>query len=147
MKNNKEYIKYQQGDVLMLRINNSKDMMKDFESFKKDSRVTLHSRKNPSESSVATLALGEATGHHHSIDVMHDENKDVEVTKHTNSWSWKPRATQGLGVVPDYFEVTGADATIKHQEHDPITLPMGIYRVRIVKEYDPFSNLTRGVAD
>ena len=139
------YVKYQQGDVLMLRINDDKKMLSEFDSFTKDCKKTIHSRKNPSESSVATLALGEATGHHHSIDVMHDENKDVEVTKYANSWQWR-RSNLGLGEVPDYFEIT-EDATIKHQEHDPITLPSGIYRVKIVKEYDPFSNTTRGVAD
>ena len=139
------YVKYQQGDVLMLRINDNKEMLSEFDNFAKDCKKTIHSRKNPGESSVATLALGEATGHHHSIDVMHDENKDVEVTKYNNSFRWR-RDNLGLGEVPDYFEIT-EDATIKHQEHDPITLPSGIYRVRIVKEYDPFSNTTRGVAD
>ena len=139
------YVKYQQGDVLMLRINDNQEMLTEFDRFTKDCKTTIHSRKNPGESSVATLALGEATGHHHSIDVMHDENKDVEVTKYANSWQWR-RDNLGLGEVPDYFEIT-EDATIKHQEHDPITLPSGIYRVRIVKEYDPFSNTTRGVAD
>jgi len=129
----------------MLRINDNQEMLAEFDNFTKDCKKTIHSRKNPGESSVATLALGEATGHHHSIDVMHDENKDVEVTKYNNSFRWR-RDNLGLGEVPDYFEIT-EDATIKHQEHDPITLPSGIYRVRIVKEYDPFSNTTRGVAD
>ena len=132
----------------MLRINDNDQMMKTYESFIKEStNKTTHSRKNPSESSVATLALGEATGHHHSIDVMHDENEYVEVIRRFDRWSYNSRSNQGLGNVPDYFEVSGSEATIKHQEHDPITLPEGIYRVRIVKEYDPFSNTTRGVAD
>ena len=143
-----KYVKYQQGDVLMLRINDNQEMLAEFERFQKNNtNRTLHSRKNPKESSVATLALGEATGHHHSIDVMHDENKDVEVTRYFNNWQHNSRANQGLGNVPEYFEVVGSDATIKHQEHNPITLPSGIYRVRIVKEYDPFSGQISGVAD
>jgi len=143
-----KYVKYQQGDVLMLKIDDNDKMMITYRSFvKENSNKTTHSRKNPSESSVATLALGEATGHHHSIDVMHDENEDVEVIRRFDRWSYNSRSNQGLGNVPDYFEVSGSEATIKHQEHDPITLPEGIYRVRIVKEYDPFSNTTRGVAD
>ena len=143
-----KYVKYQQGDVLMLRINDNQKMLAEFERFQKNNtNRTLHSRKNPKESSVATLALGEATGHHHSIDVMHDENKDVEVTRYFNNWQHNSRANQGLGNVPEYFEVVGSDATIKHQEHNPITLPSGIYRVRIVKEYDPFSGQISGVAD
>ena len=143
-----KYVKYQQGDVLMLRINDNQEMLAEFEKFQKtNTNRTLHSRKNPKESSVATLALGEATGHHHSIDVMHDENEGVEVTRYFNNWQHNSRANQGLGNVPEYFEVVGSDATIKHQEHNPITLPSGIYRVRIVKEYDPFSNTISGVAD
>ena len=143
-----KYEKYQQGDVLMLRISDNQEMLSTFEKFQKnDCRKTLHSRKNPSESSVATLALGEATGHHHSIDVMQDENEGVEVTRYFNSWGFNSRSNQGLGNVPEYFEVTGNEATIKHQEHNPITLPSGVYRVRIVKEYDPFSNVVSGVAD
>ena len=78
---------------------------------------------------------------------MHDENEDVEVIRRFDRWSYNSRSNQGLGNVPDYFEVSGSEATIKHQEHEPITIPEGIYRVRIVKEYDPFSNTTRGVAD
>ena len=140
-----KYVKYQQGDVLMLRINDNVEMMETYFAFK--GKKTTHSRNNPKESSVATLALGEATGHHHSIDVMHDENEDVEVTRYFNNWQHNSRANQGLGNVPEYFEVVGSDATIKHQEHNPITLPSGIYRVRIVKEYDPFSNTVSGVAD
>ena len=140
-----KYVKYQQGDVLMLRINDNTEMMETFTGFK--GKSITHSRKNPSESSVATLALGEATGHHHSIDVMDDENKDVEVIRHFNNWGWNNRNRQGLGNVPEYFQVNGSEATIKHQEHEAITLPEGIYRVRIVKEYDPFSNTVSGVAD
>ena len=140
-----KYVKYQQGDVLMLRINDNEEMMDSFIKF--NGKSTIHSRKNPKESSVATLALGEATGHHHSIDIMHDENKDVEVTRHFNNWGWNNRNNQGLGRVPEYFEVSGSEATIKHQEHEAITLPEGVYRVRIVKEYDPFSNTVSGVAD
>ena len=140
-----KYVKYQQGDVLMLRINDNTEMMETFTGFK--GKSITHSRKNPSESSVATLALGEATGHHHSIDVMDDENKDVEVIRHFNNWGWNSRNRQGLGNVPEYFQVNGSEATIKHQEHEAITLPEGIYRVRIVKEYDPFSNTVSGVAD
>jgi hypothetical protein len=143
-----KYVKYQQGDVLMLRISDNKEMLSEFERFKNNShRKTSHSRKNPEESSVATLALGEATGHHHSIDVMQDDNEGVEVTRYFNNWQHNSRANQGLGNVPEYFEVVGNNATIKHQEHNPITLPSGIYRVRIVKEYDPFSGQISGVAD
>ena len=144
-----KYTKFQQGDVLMLKIDNIKHMMENYKSFiKNNTNNKTYSRKNPSESSVATVALGEATGHHHSIDVMHKENSDCEIINWYNTWERFTRGNgQGLGRVPEYVEVKEAPATIKHQEHESITLPEGIYRVRIVKEYDPFSNTTRGVAD
>ena len=144
-----KYVKYQQGDVLMLKIDNDSKFMESFNSHIKDnSRYKTHIRKNPLESSVATLALGEATGHHHSIDVMHEENADCEIINWYNSWGrFNSGSGQDLGKVPEYVEVKNAPATVTHEEHNPVTLPEGIYRVRIVKEFDVFSERVMGVAD
>jgi hypothetical protein len=38
-------------------------------------------------------------------------------------------------------------ATMFHEEHQPITVPPGTYVVRIVREYDHFSEEARYVAD
>jgi hypothetical protein len=38
-------------------------------------------------------------------------------------------------------------ATLKHQEHKPITLDAGIWQVGIVNEYDYFSQMKRNVVD
>ena len=65
-----------------------------------------------------TLALGEATGHHHTIN--------------TGAIGYAT-STDGLAT---YFEVTnplGADLT--HQEHETIQFPEGKYRAVIQSEY------------
>jgi len=36
---------------------------------------------------------------------------------------------------------------LKHQEHSPIKLPPGDYKIGIQREYDPFEQIIREVAD
>ena len=38
-------------------------------------------------------------------------------------------------------------AILKHEEHNPIEIPPGTYRIGIVKEYDHFLEESRNVAD
>lgn len=96
-----------QGDVLLLRTN----------------AIPAHLKKTKTN----TLALGEATGHHHTV--MGDgvvgfaDNEDS---------------------LPDFLSVQ-KEATLVHQEHDPITLPKGKYRKVIQVEYTPAG--IRNVAD
>lgn len=76
------------------------------------------------------LAYGEATGHAHKIfgEPEAFELRECPKTK-----------TRHLRVV--------SPVALKHQEHSPILLPPGDYRIGIQKEYDPFEKLTRQVAD
>lgn len=39
------------------------------------------------------------------------------------------------------------ETTLTHNEHKPITLPPGKYEMRLVQEYDHFSDLQRAVVD
>lgn len=71
------------------------------------------------------LAHGEATGHHHSVDA------------HKADW-WKDAAGEQFVTVHEPTEVV-------HQEHAPIALPPGRYRVRRQREYSP--EAIRNVAD
>jgi hypothetical protein len=71
------------------------------------------------------LAYGEATGHHHSIAV-----EDVAL------------AVEDDGVM---FLKTIRDSVVSHQEHDPISIPAGTYRVTRQREYSP--DEIRNVAD
>jgi|TARA_S200002703_G_scaffold6386_1_gene7027 hypothetical protein len=88
-----------QGDVLILPINEIPT--------------------NLVETKKCTLALGEATGHHHTI----FEN----AVGYSNT-------EDGLA---DYFEVTDTTADLVHQEHDTIPIPKGKYRKVIQSEFTP----------
>lgn len=75
------------------------------------------------------LALGEATGHHHRIEVA-DVN-DMEIVE-----------TDG-----GFILTLKKEATITHQEHLPIKLAPGVYRSGHEREKDWFSLSTRKVVD
>lgn len=72
-----------------------------------------------------TLALGEATGHHHTV--------VGEATAY---------------IIDDivYLDVDG-DATLTHQEHGNIKLDTGTYRMSKVYEYDHMLEESREVVD
>lgn len=76
------------------------------------------------------LAYGEATGHAHKI---FGEPKDYEIRKDPTS-----------NVI--YLKVHNP-VYLKHQEHTPIKIPPGGYKIGIQTEYDPFTKLVRQVAD
>jgi hypothetical protein len=65
-----------------------------------------------------TLAHGELTGHSHRI----QEKDDVAL--------WQSRDEL-------FLEIGGRFATVVHQEHAPIELPQGVYRVWRQREYTP----------
>jgi len=64
------------------------------------------------------LAYGEATGHHHAI----------EVTEATESF------IDEAGLL---YLTLGEPTTLTHQEHSEIQIPEGFYRVTIQREYHP----------
>lgn len=64
------------------------------------------------------LAEGEMTGHSHRIDTP----GVARLYTHPTSF---------------YLEITAERATVVHQEHGPITLPRGLYRVWRQREYHP----------
>src|ERR1051326_6653034 len=61
------------------------------------------------------LALGEATGHAHAI-----ADSDAEILEHRGA---------------RFVRVGGSGATLSHEEHGPIALPPGSYRVVLQREY------------
>lgn len=65
------------------------------------------------------LAEGEVTGHAHRLEA----GARAQVL-----------ADMAGGL---YLDVEGADATIMHEEHGPVTVPQGRYIVRIQREYHP----------
>ena len=70
------------------------------------------------QSGRSTLFTGEITGHAHRLEVP--ENAEL----------WECQ-----GVL--YMKVVAKTANIVHEEHKPITLPEGIYRVWRQREYTP----------
>jgi len=73
------------------------------------------------------LAEGEATGHMHKVTNGLAELFETGSTK--------------------YLKVLSEEATITHEEHKPITIPKGLYKIGIVREYDHFLEESRNVAD
>lgn len=83
--------------------------------------------KKPIIPGMTTFAEGETTGHHHSC-----VTDGVELYE------------DAAGVLWCHVE---KDAVVTHQEHKPVTLSPGNYRIGIVREYDPFENEIRSVRD
>ena len=42
---------------------------------------------------------------------------------------------------------TNVKAKLTHEEHNPIELPSGIYKVKIVREWDHIGGVSRNVVD
>ena len=76
------------------------------------------------------LAYGEATGHRHQL-FSEPNGFDLRVDPQTQ--------IKFLQVI--------LPTTIKHQEHSPIELPPGNYRIGLQREYDPFSKRARAIVD
>ena len=127
------YKKYQQGDVVMLKVDD--DYFKDNAVNKgNDASYNTQSHNNP------VLAFGEVTGHKHQIH-MKDMLDKAEVTLHMGY-------NREAGIdVPEAFEVCGETVVLTHEEHNPIELPPGKYIVKIVREFDHIAGRSRYVAD
>jgi len=72
------------------------------------------------------LAEGEVTGHCHAV-----ENSDAEL----------------IQIGERIILKLEREATVTHQEHNPVTLSAGIWEVGRVQEYDYFAQMARPVCD
>lgn len=72
------------------------------------------------------LAQGEATGHAHVIE------QEIEFYRDDKG---------------QLFFRTENEVIVKHDEHEAITVPPGIYRIDTVQEYDHFAEEAREVRD
>jgi|TARA_Y100000296_G_scaffold86235_1_gene125193 hypothetical protein len=146
-------IKYQQGDVVFIAINTDEWIIEEKPMGKVMARTDgggkligneeketqqVNSDWN-NKDNVMTVAHGEATGHSHSFNMV-DHDPGIGVTAF-GSYSTR------VGSVPKYVHIEGGSATIKHEEHNPLTIPPGHYKVRIVREFDHISRTTRSVMD
>lgn len=102
---------YRQGDVLLTPIKN------------------IPSGLSKLNKPLVTLALGEATGHHHSISAK-------------GCVGYAPSENDTLAT---YITVKADGVSLTHQEHEAIQVPAGNYKVTRQTEYTP--NELRSVAD
>jgi hypothetical protein len=112
---------YAQGDILIERLRRK--------------RVKNWSDKVPNDpDGVLVLERGELSGHRHAV--------------HGEAALYREYP---LGYQSDHYighlSVTGEGVELRHEEHDPIPLPKGIYRIRRQAEYTAERLGSRFVAD
>jgi hypothetical protein len=106
---------FRQGDVLIERVQN----------------IKTETGKSAKDNGRVILAHGEVTGHAHEV---MDEKADI----------FHPATPDDQGMTRLVLKL-GRDAQLKHQEHAPIPLVKGTYRVTRQREYSP--EAIRNVAD
>ena len=137
-------MKYQQGDVLFIKSIREVEHDNNRDSSKiRIGQYTKASKNDDPVDGKTTVALGEGTGHSHTF--YDNDNANIVV----NTYGILS-GIRGLGKVPMYVEVKAKPekfATIKHEEHKPLSLPPGVYKTRIVKEFNHISQKTENVVD
>jgi hypothetical protein len=127
--------KYQQGDVLLVAVTKRTES---------DIRSECKIETSGYKDGKVILALGEATGHHHRFEL----NKlDPGVTVSTLHERYGGYGGSGYRRDASYYLIEGGPATLYHEEHNPLTVPPGLYRRTIIREYDHISNSFRKVWD
>ncbi len=79
---------------------------------------------------TGTVAYGEVTGHHHSL-----ATEDLERAEVLEIGDGLFVHVSESGIRIDGREVFQRGAAFEHQEHLPVTLPAGDYKVIIQREY------------
>lgn len=77
-----------------------------------------------------TVALGEVTGHHHTFYAL-DNNSGSKLVEFDGR---------------KYLHLFGV-CELRHQEHETLKLPSGVYEIKIERERDPFMNQIKRVVD
>jgi len=131
-------VKYQQGDVLFIELND--DEAKTFQD-KKESNNWRKVRVERESNGDTVVAYGEATGHNHRFQFDSKTMINYPVTGYVTDMGRRGE-TNAL----QYVEIEKT-ATLIHQEHNPIQVPSGKYKVKIVREFDHIGGVTRNVVD
>lgn len=96
-----------------------------------------------------TVALGEATGHHHSFEGKHTTGffkaGDAEVGAQPMAGGAIAGGGGAAAALATHIEVKGKPDFLTHQEHGPIEHPPGIYKKTQQVEYE--REQIRNVAD
>ena len=97
--------------------------------------VLKGAKKRKAKAGRTLLALGEATGHHHSLD-----SKKAYILEATPELCSLFNAQVGISMQANILDgvlVVERPDTIKHQEHAPIEIAEGIRWIVIEQEYTP----------
>ena len=132
-----KYTKYQQGDVVMYKLNDE-----DFKEYSNEDKGSQYAIANYSgqTDTKAVFAFGEVTGHTHRVE-MSEMLKDAGVSLHMG---YNREAGKDI---PNAFKVHNECVELQHEEHDTITLPPGNYVVKIVREFNHITRRAQYVAD
>lgn len=76
------------------------------------------------------LEEGETVGHYHQLADYHPDKVSVFEDDNKNK-----------------FFQNVATMTLKHEEHNPVEIPAGTYRIRKVREFNHLNQLPRDVVD
>ena len=133
-----EYTKYQQGDVVMYKLND--EDFKQYDNKDKGSNNYQIADYEGNTRTKAVLAFGEVTGHTHRID-MSEMVSNAGITLHMQH-----NGTAGTDI-PRAFEVHREPVELQHEEHDTVTLPPGKYVVHIVREFNHITRRAQYVAE
>lgn len=90
------------------------------------------------ETSKIVLALGEVTGHSHSVIPIGKTKLSV--------YSLSDEKPDTL-LNDICFKVSDGNALLVHEEHEPIVLPPGIYNRKMKVQFNPFKNAVENVTD
>lgn len=85
--------------------------------------------KKEKHSGSYIVGYGEATGHNHTVTV--ERPQDMEIVKVSDGFILRLKS----------------EGTVTHQEHKPIKLAPGSYRIGHEREYDHFAHVKRQVVD
>ena len=138
--------KYQQGDVLIIEKENDDEWKKASES---QYRKT-HIKRNGDDGNVV-LAFGEVTGHSHQFkpEEMLNDGSDKLLSYHDINSKYSEGGSSD--VIEDEAKAIQVLAdegmTLYHEEHAPITVPPGRYRVKIVQQFDHMTQTVSRVWD
>lgn len=116
-------VKYQQGDVIITKLDDNDEL----------GTTSQNDKVEQCTNKSAILAYGEVTGHMHQIKPV----PDVLVTTITGQYKDEPHS----------FSIEGGSVVLTHEEHNPVELPAGKYKVRIVREFNHMTQRTGRVWD
>ena len=95
---------------------------------------------------LLTVGLGESTGHEHRVNAL--EDAQIITAIDNTSFDTETVTQEDLAQMDKlFFEVTGGNAVVCHEEHDPITLEPGLYLRLNQVEYNPYTDELEKVRD